>query len=99
MAGGGDQALTRPAGPPTVFGALLESCLADTGATPEEEARVRSRAPAQGDAAAAAAQNGEAGASWSIDSTAMGKRQCLTGSEAGNGPPSAAAHGTASDDE
>jgi hypothetical protein len=28
----------------------------------------------------------------------MGKRQCLTGSEAGNGPPSAAAHGTTSDE-
>ena len=83
--------LAWPAGPPTVFGALLESCLADTGATPEEETRVRSRT-ARGDAAAAA-QNGGA-ASWSIDTTAAGKRQCLPGGEVGNGPPSAAARGT-----
>ena len=32
--------LTWPAGPPVVFGALLESCFADTGATPEEAARI-----------------------------------------------------------
>eukprot|EP00908_Phaeocystis_cordata_P020278 Transcript_31949.p1 GENE.Transcript_31949~~Transcript_31949.p1 ORF type:complete len:393 (+),score=156.97 Transcript_31949:805-1983(+) len=31
--------LAWPQGPPTVFGALLESCLADTGPTPAEAAR------------------------------------------------------------
>jgi hypothetical protein len=30
---------------------------------------------------------GTQAASWSIDATAAGKRQCLPGSELGNGPP------------